>query len=264
MTLPTFGNTGEKLKGGDTVKVPYFDAIGELDDVTEGNALTPVALAQTSETASVIHSGKAGEITNWAQLTAMFSDPYAEYAKQFAAATMRRIDKNLITAAGTTTLSNDISGNAGAAAQINYDAMVDAKMKWADEQDASEVSLFVCHSKVFGDMLKLKDSTGRPLVVMNAADGELPRFVGMPVAVSDRVTTSGSGASTIYTNLLCKKAALAAWVNGAPEVLEDRDILTNSKVTAVHTYHVAHLYKRPNGGQGTKPGVVKLLCKAST
>src|SRR5262249_41005420 len=110
-TLPAIGPSGSRLKGGDTIRVPYFDAVGELDDVAEGSALAPVGLTMSSETATVIHSGKAGEVTNWAQLTAQFSDPYAEYAKQFATAFQRRIDKGLIDKAGTTPLVNDVSGS---------------------------------------------------------------------------------------------------------------------------------------------------------
>ena len=64
-------------------RVPDRIDRAELDDLAEGNALTPVKLSETSETATVTHSGKAGEITNWAQMTAMYADPYAEYAKLY-------------------------------------------------------------------------------------------------------------------------------------------------------------------------------------
>ena len=255
-SLPTLGPDGKKLAGGDTIRVPYFDTVGELQDVTEGDALVPAKLSESSETSTVVHSGKAGEITKWAQLTAQFSDPYAEYGRQFAEAWIRRIDKGLITKAAATTLSLDISGLVGAAAQISYDAMVDASQKWNDEQE--DIVLAVVHSKVYGDMLKLKDTTGRPLLVDPANQGDLPRFRGIPIKVSDRIAVAGG----IYDNLICKKGALAAWANGEPEVLADKDILANSDVIAIHTYHVEHLYKRPSSG--TLPGVVKLRCKAST
>lgn len=256
LTLPTIGAGGQALKGGDTVRVPYFDNIGELDDLAEGGALTPAALTMTSETATVVHSGKAGEITNWAQLTAMFSDPYAEYGRQFATAYARRIDQGLLTKAAATTLVKDIS--AVGSGQISYDGMCDAVALWGDEGGLEDVVLMVVHSKVMNDLYKLKDSAGRPLLLDSAQSGGMPTFRGIPVKMSDRIAVAAS----VYDNLILKRGALAAWVNGAPNVMSDVDVLADSQITAIHTYHVEHLYKRP--ANGTKPGAIKLQCKAST
>lgn len=264
MTLPPIGPSNSKLKGGDTIRVPYFDFVGELDDVTEGNGLLPQKITETSETATVTHSGKAGEITNWAQLTAQFSDPYAELGRQFSEAWIRRIDKGLIDKAVTTTLVNDLSSNAGAAGLISLDAIFDSAQLWKDEQpEGNDGTLIVMHSKVYGDARKLKTSMGTPLFTDPTVDFPLPRMAGIPVKVSDRMPVSGSGAnSAVYTSLLCKRAAMAAWVNGTPEIKSDEDILADSDITAIHTYWVTHLYKRPSNG--TVPGVVALKTKAST
>ncbi len=271
-TLPSIGAGGEKLKGGDTIRVPYWTAIGEFEDPPEGGALTPQKASETSETDTVIWSGSAGEITQWAQITAQFSDPYKELARQIVATWIRRIDKGLITKASATTLSSDISGNSGGAAQISYDAVVDTRGLFSDEQDG--IALMVVHPKVYQDMFKLKTTTGLPLLVEptvvygskdangNAEDGSisvLPRFVGIPVRVSARIAQPSAG---VYDNLICKTGGLAAWVNSTPELLTDKDVLANTDVLALHTYHVEHLYKRlPNS---TLPGVAKLRCKAST
>jgi len=262
-TLPSVGPEGNKLKGGDTIRVPYFDVIGELEDVTEGQALTPAKLTETSETATVTHSGKAAEITAWARLTAQFSDPYAELARQLGEAWKRRIDKALIDKGGLTTLTNDISTGAGAAALISLDGIFDTAQLWADEQpDDPSQMLMIMHSKVYGDARKLKDTTGKPLFTDPSKDFPLPRMAGIPVKVSDRIVVTGAGAnSATYDNLLCKQSAMAAWVNGNPDVLQGQDILSHSDITALHTYFVAHLYKRP--ANGTKTGVIKLKTKAS-
>src|SRR6202020_688768 len=82
-TLPSTGPSGAKIRGGDAVKVPYFGTIGELDDVTpETDALTPASLIMTSDTSIVVHSGKAVEISDWAQMAALYADPYQEFARQ--------------------------------------------------------------------------------------------------------------------------------------------------------------------------------------
>lgn len=252
-TLPAIGPTGSKLKGGDTIRVPYFDAVGELEDVAEGGALTPQKLTLTSETATVVHSGKAGEITNWAQLTAQFADPYAEFGRQFATAWMRRIDAGLVTKMATSLLVNDISGATGPANQISWDAWVDTQQLWVDEQ--SDVLLGVVHSYVYGQMRKIKTAFGTPMLVDPKGPNELATFAGIPIKVSDRMPS----AAGVYTSALCKRSALAAWANGTPTVESDRDILADTDVIALHTYHIEHLYKRPS--TGTKTGVVLLKSK---
>src|SRR5437879_6944190 len=99
-SMPVHAPSGTKIRGGDRITVPYFGTIGELDDVTsESDALTPTALAMTSEQESVNHSGKAIEISSWAQLAAQYADPYGEMARQFMITLARRGDKALLDAA---------------------------------------------------------------------------------------------------------------------------------------------------------------------
>lgn len=242
-------------RGGDALKVPYFGLLGELDDVNEGTALTPQKLTMTSETAVVQHSGKAFEITEWAQMAAAFADPYAEAARQLRVAVTRRADKALIDVAVTTGLEKNVAAAAaGTPVTILYDHVVDAKLLWGDEQ--SDIALLAVHSKVLGDMLKLKDSQGRPLLT-DAREGELPRFLGIPTIVSDRLPIDTTITPNRYTSILAKRSALAFWFNGTPEVQTDKDILIDSRVAAVHVYWLAHRYSRVAGG--TLTGAVKLI-----
>jgi hypothetical protein len=120
----------------------------------------------------------------------------------------------------------------------------------------------VVHSKVMGDMWKLKDSAGNPLLVPSMRDGEMPRMRGVPVHVSNRIAKSGTGLTTVYDTLVLKAGSLVAWLNGRPRVRDGEDVLADTDVTALHIYHVEHLYKR--SPLGTLPGVVKLKVRAST
>lgn len=243
-------------KGGDTVKVPYFDALGEMEDVAEDVALTPEDLTMSNETATVIHAGKAVEISEWARMAAQYADPYAELARQFRVLAERRADAALLTAA-TAALpgGNSLDRSAAATPTITYDHMVDAKMVWGDEHD--NVALIGMHSKVYGDALKLADTTGRPLLIPKANDGDFDRFVGMPVRVSDRNTIDAVPTPDEYHTLLIKRGALALWYAEAPRVLFDVDVLKDNEVLAIHMYFAAHRYLRPPGS--SKPGVVRLI-----
>jgi len=247
---------GGKIKGGDTIKIPYFGTLGELDDVPEGDALTPTSISMTSETDTVIHSGKAIELSDWALLAAAYADPYAECARQFAEMVVRRADQLLLTAASASLPSGNINDvyNAGSPKNLDYDTLVDSKMLWKDEQ--ADILLLTVHSVVFGNMLKLKDTTGRPLLTMGAAEGDLPRFCGIPVAVSDRNTVTTDSPAK-YKSKILKRGALAWWAQESPVVKTDSDILADTEVAAIHVYHVAHRYQRTPGA--TRPGVIEIV-----
>jgi HK97 family phage major capsid protein len=253
-TMPNSGPAGGKIKGGDTIKIPYFGTIGELDDVGgETDALTPATLSMTSETNTVKHSGKAVEISDWAQLAAQYADPYKEFARQLMIAVMRRADQALIDAATASLPSSQINDVSGGTNNLTYDVLVDSRMKWADEQQ--DIALLSVHSTVFKNMLKLKDTTGRPLLILPQDDiGALARFNGIPVSVSDRNTIDGNGK---FHSKVVKKGALAFWYSKEPTVDTDKDILTDSEVMALHLYWVAHRYARTPGA--TRPGVVDIV-----
>ena len=244
----------ESARGGDVLKVPYFGTIGEYEDVAEAVALTPANIVMTSETATVQHSGKAIEITQWAQIAAAYADPYAELARQLRVGFERRMDRALIDAANTTDLVHDVY-SATTPRTLNWDVVVDARLRFGDEQE--DLALLVVHSKVLGDLLKLKDGDGRPLLVNDLqAEDRVARFAGVPVKVSDRLAPESTNPPK-YTSLLIKRNALALWYNGSPEVQADRDILRDTQVAAVHVYWIAHRYSRAPGS--TRTGVVKVV-----
>src|SRR5687767_2161174 len=79
------------LRGVDSIKIPYFGVIPELQDITaESAALIPAAFTMSSDTNTVKHAGQAIEVTQWAQIAAMYADPYAELSRQLRVAAQRR------------------------------------------------------------------------------------------------------------------------------------------------------------------------------
>jgi hypothetical protein len=233
---------------GSEVKIPYLSNIGELDDIAnDGDALTPVGMTSTNELSTVKHSGKMIEATWWAQLSA-YADPYAEGARQMLEATMRRAYKAAIDECNSNAnlLELDVTGTS---TKLDYDVMIDAKLKFGDEDDG--MAALVVHSKTKADLRKLKNSTGNPLFI-DGINGDVDRFTGVPVFVSDRMAVSGS----TYTSLVLKKGAILIWLNGQPIVLEDVDISVPSKLQAVHIFWASHAYKRMPGR--TKPGVCRI------
>ncbi|HEX2863110.1 MAG TPA: phage major capsid protein [Deinococcales bacterium] len=258
---PTMPST----RGGDVVKVPYFGLLGELDDINDDEttgtadalvpgvpALTPAKLTMTADSAQVHHAGKAFEVTEWAQMAASYADPYAEAARQVRIAVQRRLDKALIDAARTTDLVTDVY-NATTPVNMSYDLAVDAKYLWGDQSDG-DIAMMAIHSNTGKAISKLKDSMGRPLLV-DPKDGAPSRFAGMPLKQSDLLSATGS--PTKYETLLVKPGALIAWYNGDFQVQTDKDILSDTRIAAVHIYYVVHRYRHLVGNP--KTGVVKIV-----
>jgi HK97 family phage major capsid protein len=242
-------------KGGETITVPYFNSLGEMEDMpNEGDALTPVKLTMSSEESTVRHSGKAVELTHWAQLAASYADPYGESARQFRIMVERRVDLALLDQAVAALPSDYIYDHSGVGdGKITYDAMVDAQTKWGDELE--NIVFMAVHSKVYGDLRKLKTLDGVPLLT-SATASDVTRFAGVPIRVSDKNTVI-PGSPNKYISLLFKANSVVFWYNDVPRVLTDQDILADTDVLAIHMYYVTHRYLRQPGS--TKPGVVKLI-----
>ncbi len=256
--MPTTSIDGKAIKGGSQVTIPYFNTLGNtLDKVPEDGALTPVKLSQSSELAVVNHYGKAFEITAWAELAANWADPYAEAARQVGEATQNTVEDELIRIAPINLAAgfiSDVSTGAGTTPHtVTYDDVIAAKMKWGDEQ--GNISMLSVHSKVYQDMLSIKDSQGRPLLV-DPNDGTLAKFAGIPVKISDRNIVTGAGANAIYQSLLFKKQSCAWWYQAEPLVMQEPDALAGSRITAVHVFGAPYRYLRSPGS--SKPGVVVL------
>lgn len=242
-----------KAQVGDQIKIPKFNTIGEMQDIPEGGAASVQSLTQGSELATVEHSAIAIGIGEWAQIAAA-DDPYAEARNQIAIAVKRKLDAKLIAKARTTSLVLNRYNSGGADGTLNYDMGADAMGLFGDESEEGDFVLWGLHSKTKTDLRKTKDSTGRAL--LSDQQGGLSRFMGIAVSQSDRITPDTGVSPTRYESLLCKRGALAAWINPNMGIQEDKDILADDVVMAFHLYYCVHLYSRLPSG--TYCGVAKV------
>lgn len=256
------GTLGAARKG-EKVQMPYFGNLGEmedaLDDESDYNTATISKLTSTMEEATVHHSRKVFEITEWALMSVSYDDPYEEAARQIRELVVRRADKALIDAAATTSLTINAITDPALADTITWDAVVRAKYLFGDELEAQRgIALGVMHSKVAMDAELLKDGDGRPLLI-NPVDGSLTRIGNIPFAKSDKLEILPVTNPKQYQSLICKPRSMAFWYNSAhaANVQTDKDIIGDSRIAAVHVYWAAHLYNRMPGG--TKKGVAKLI-----
>jgi hypothetical protein len=237
-------------RGGDVVKIPYFNVLGELEDLAsdEGGsgdppALNPRKLTMSNDSSPVKHSGVAFETTEWAQMAAAYADPYGEAARQIREATERRADAGLIDAAIGTPLGLDVY-NAGTPRYLDYDLMVDGKALWGDEK--KDIAFAAVHSAVFARLEKAKDLNGLPLFG-TASDGGALRVAGVTVRESDRVPVEFN--TITATGTTPPTVTVTGYSKGAFSALRLEITTAGARGTAVFRYSF-------NGGSTWTSGVL--------
>lgn len=240
------------------VKIPYFDLIGELEDVpVDGGELSPAEVTSSIEEATVKHSGKGIEFTKWAMLNP--TNPYAEGTRQIIEATQRRADKALIDAAADTTgwaaYTKDVYSSV-TPVYMSYDLITDGMSLLGDEGFNEPPVLMLVHSDTAIDMYKEKDATGRPMLV-EGGPGRLAVLqpLGIPVAISDRAPFNST--THKYQSMLVWRGSLTFWLNGTPIIMPEVNARKPSFADYLHIYHATHRYKHRS--RRSKPGVTHLF-----
>jgi hypothetical protein len=101
----------------------------------------------------------------------------------------------------------------------------------------------IMHSKVYGDLLKLDAIQNQYQSGMNVLQtGMIPTLLGMPIYLSDRVTTTTVSAVTSYQTYVVGPGALALFYQRPVKVEFDRDILLQADVVAATVHFAPHLF----------------------
>lgn len=226
----------DNLKGGpgNTIKIPRWGTIGDFTEVAEGNAMPVVNIAATAAAATVKKFARGVEVTDEA-LLASYDDPLKEVARQFARYAARAADRELITAAETSTLLHTASGT------ITLNDIVDAIGKWNDA--SVNISGLVVHSKVYRDLIKLAEFK----TLTQKADSVIEKGVvgmvyGVPIRVSDAITTV-AGSPNTYRNLLLKKGALGLWYQRNMNVETERDTIKRTTVITADSIFATAMFQ---------------------
>ena len=188
---------------GKLIDVPYFGTIGEFADNPDGSSVTPQKLGQVMEQATIARSSLAVETSVWAQgvgqVDPALGDPYQEGAMQARAAAVREMDKQIISKIAATPLVM-AKYSATVPSYLDWDAIIDATSLWGDEGE--DIVAMVTHSRAIADLAKLRDSTGRPLLLQSMTEGSrmIRQFNGVPLIVSDRTPLTGSTMGTVTSS----------------------------------------------------------------
>lgn len=231
---------------GSTITFPKWNALGELDTLTETTAMTPAAMGTDSATATILEAGKAVEVTDKARLVSL-GDPVEEAARQFGILAARRVDAALITQAqadetaqggGTPLAVTAASGQT----TLTWARIVDGIGLFDDEWDPEAMAGIFINSAQHVELLAdsnfiTVDKLGSGAAILT---GQVGLVAGVPVIVTDRVAAKKV--------LFLKNNSLGLLYKRRPLVEQDRDILARSTiVTTTMHYAVKRLDDRGVG-----------------
>lgn len=215
---------------GSTITVPKFKYIGDATDVAEAGAIDLALLETATEEFTIKKAGKGVELTDEAVLSG-YGDPVGEAGNQLLMSIANKVDNDVLTALGTTTLTYESPKANG----IDIDA-VDAAQGIFNDEDTTPMVL-IANPK---DVAKLRKSAGQDWtratelgdnILVSGAFGEV---LGAQIIRSRKVTEG--------TAYLVKQGALAIYLKRDVEVEDDRDIIHKTTVMTADQHYGAHLY----------------------
>lgn len=230
---------------GEVIQFPKWNLLTDLDDLTEGVAMTTEELTQSSSMATIKEAGKAVEFSEKAQLVGI-GNVQDEAIRQFGILSARKVDKDLITAATATITDGIVNKKTGTkknsdplkhtitGAALTWDEIVNGLEKFGDDFEPSEFSgLYIRaeqRSQIMKDAQFIKASE-----VSAGGEGSIVRrgfiglIAGMPVYVTNRLEPKHA--------VILKNASLGLFYKKRPEVKRDEDILKRTIVTTTNMHY---------------------------
>lgn len=229
---------------GTKFKIPFWKRIGAFGSMSEGTPLVPGKITTAHEYAVVQRAGAAYSVYDTAALVSK-ADPVAEIANQIGRRAAEYIDAALVTAAENTPNTFDQSTVSADSGLMTQNAIAGAMFSTLGDNFAKllQGGAFICHSKVYGDLVKTGAIQNQYQSGMDVIrTGLIPTIMGLPLIVSDRVTTSTVSSVVYYNSYIVGPGALALFYQRQVKVEFDRDILEQSDVVAATVHFAPHLF----------------------
>lgn len=230
---------------GTKFKIPFWKRAGAFGALTEGVAMTPGKIQTGSEFAVVQRGGAAYEVYDTASLVSK-ADPVAELSSQISRRAAEYIDASLVTECDKTP---NVYG-AGTAV-IDETTIITALTTTLGDNYMKMLAggAIFMHSKVYGDLLTTgaiqnQYQAGQSTILT----GVLPTISGIPIFVTDRVTTGSVSSLTAYNTYVVGPKALALYFQRQVQVEFDRDILLSADIIAATVHFASHLYGYDDDG----------------
>ncbi len=213
---------------GSKVTIPQYDAYKVSDEV--GNDDPTDSLTTNARTSHEVDVPMLRRVVNFSAMdlarAEANADPLGDVAVQAAEQIIANQDKIVIDALEGVRADNDASDgddmltdivgtatavNSNGSTQISRSTIITAVSQWGDY--GNRAAAIVMHSAVYYGLLS-RDTTDFRL---ESEQGFTNTYMGIPVILDDRMTQSGSGATTKYTTCLMAPGAVGfASLQGSP------------------------------------------------
>lgn len=233
---------------GTQFKIPSWKRIPAFGALTEGVAMTPGKITSMSEFATVLRAGAAFEVYDTAELVSK-ADPVSEIADQIARRAAEYIDNKLVLEAEHTPNTFDQT-NAGvqtnAGGTVDQNCLIKAMTSTLGDNYGALLgggAALIMHSKVYADLLQTAAIQNQYQSGMNVIkEGTVPSLLGLPIYLSDLVTTNVVSTVTQYHTYIVGRDALALFYQREVMVEFDRDILLQADIIAGTCHFAPHLF----------------------
>lgn len=192
---------------GETVNFPKWAYIGDASDIAPGTAMTTTQMRQTMSPATIKMVAAPGiEVYDYDNMTAL-GRAIDEGASQQGIAIARKLDADLIADALTTPFKKQLA----TVNTITNDELLSAMELYGDDRDTQEFAAIVCHSSYATSFFKMDSFIKTDITHVDGANGtitngEIGRWMGIPVVLSDRLYDSANQEGIL---LIVKKGSLA-------------------------------------------------------
>lgn len=239
-------NVRTDLEGvpGSKVSMPRWNPLTDMADLTEGAPMETEIMSQRFQEVSIKEAGKAIEVTDTADLTAL-GNTIDEAVRQFGILAARKVDADLIKAAVATVSNGITQSNGGARSSsqpltadisggLNWNGIADALEKFGDDYDPAEYAGLFIRSEQRSQIMK--DETFIRASELSASGegsmvtrGVIGQIAGLNVFVTDRIESGKA--------LILKRNSLGLFHKRRPIVETDRDILKRTTVVATNMHY---------------------------
>ena len=235
---------------GTVFTIPQWKRIAAFASLTEGTAMTPSNITTAKENATVQRAGGAYAVYDIDTLVSK-SDPLSEISTQIGQQAARYIDNQVMLEAKKTPNVVDISGVSSGLWDQN--TLVKALISTLGDNYMQMLAggRVVMHSKTYQDLLVTGAIQNNYQSNMDTLKtGFIPMISGIPISVSDLVTTSTVSGTTFYTAYVVGPGSLALFYQRNVNVEFDRDILLRADVVAASVDFSAHLFGVDDANSG--------------
>ena len=218
-------------QAGDTVTVPYYHAIGDADNVREGDRIPIAPMYQDFKQVKVKKIGKGALVTDEAILCGR-SKPTLEILRQFAAGIASKVDNDLLDALDGVEESHIYRSESG---ELNPAELPLAAVRFGEE--TGEKMALIVDPLTFAALLDNKAYIpASELSAQKLIKGSVGMVYGMNILVSSRMT----GRHAFY---IVKPGALSLYLKRDVLVEADRDVMNQSTVLTISKIFAPYLYR---------------------